>query len=55
LLASKLGHLVNQLGVEEALFFGLGLVGFGHERGHSLRISNSFINGEGADAGKAEG
>ena len=55
LLAGQLSHLVNQLGVEKTLFFGLGLVGLGHERGHSLRIGNSFIYGEGADAGKAEG
>jgi hypothetical protein len=55
LLPGELGHLVHQLGIEKTLIFGLGLVSLGHERGHGLRIDNSFIHREGAGTGKAEG
>src|ERR1700722_8834246 len=51
LLPGELGHLMNQLGIEETLFFGLGLVGLGHEGGHGLRIDNSVIHGVGAKTG----
>jgi hypothetical protein len=54
LLPSEFGHLVHQLGIEEALIFGLGLVSLGHEGSHGLWIGNSFIHGEGAGAGKVE-
>ena len=47
LLPGELGHLVDQLGIKKTLIFGLGLVGLGHERGHGLRIGNSFIHREG--------
>ncbi len=55
MLPGEFGHLVHQFRIEKTLIFGLGLVGLGHERGHGLRIDNSFIDGEGAGTGKVEG
>jgi hypothetical protein len=54
LLPGEFGHLMHQLGIEETLLFGLGLVGFGHEGGQGLLISNSFIYSEGTGTGKVE-
>ena len=54
LLPGELGHLVHQLGIEKALFFGLRLLSFDDESRHRLRI-DSFIDGKRRGTTDAEG
>jgi hypothetical protein len=53
LLPGQLGHVVYQLSVEKALFFGLSLVGLRYQRRHGLGIHDSIVHRIGAGTAKA--